>query len=106
MRNAGLGGAGYFLFILPRGLCVPAKHPTIELQAQPKGLLETSGGNSDILFCGVAGEPLARGLRMAKEVMLSPGNIVRQPKWEVLVISVLGCQWKLFLPLYSGEIML
>lgn len=39
------------------------KHPTIELQAQPKGLLKTSGGDSDTLFYTVTGEPPARRLR-------------------------------------------
>lgn len=68
MRNLGLGRAVYFLFILPRGLCVLIKHPTIELQAQPKGLLKTSGGNSDTLFCTVTGEPPARRLRKGERM--------------------------------------
>lgn len=54
MRDAGLGKqvTSYSFFF--RGLCVLGKHPTTELHPQPKGLLETSAGNSDVLSCGVA----------------------------------------------------
>lgn len=44
------------------------KHPTIELQTQPKGLLEISAGNSDTLFSTMTSEPPARRLRMGERM--------------------------------------